>query len=81
MSLMKYFKFLDHIFFFSRSSRISSTQPEPHLHHNNGYDSDGNENVEKENEWTNVCFSQPIHVEDLILSQTQSTPGSSQVCV
>eukprot|EP00112_Aurelia_sp_Birch-Aquarium-sp1_P000782 Seg1076.8 transcript_id=Seg1076.8/GoldUCD/mRNA.D3Y31 product="Serine/threonine-protein kinase Chk1" protein_id=Seg1076.8/GoldUCD/D3Y31 len=59
-------------------SRISSTQPEPHLHHNNGYDSDGNENVEKENEWTNVCFSQPIHVEDLILSQTQSTPGSSQ---
>ncbi len=64
------FKF---IFF---SSRISSTQPEPRIR-NDSADIGGE--VDEKRDWSNVCFSQPLHVDDLILTQTQQTPGSSQV--
>lgn len=58
-------------------SSMSSTQPEPRSCHSDN-DSDVENEDRRTNEWTNVCFSQPMHMEDLILSQTQSTPGSSQ---
>ncbi|XP_065055969.1 serine/threonine-protein kinase Chk1-like isoform X1 [Rhopilema esculentum] len=58
--------------------RISSTQPEPRLRNDTGYNDEEDDDGDRKNEWTNLCFSQPLHVDDLILSQTQSTPGSSQ---
>ncbi len=51
---------------------MSSTQPEPRIRHDSDDDKD-----DDNDDYNNVCFSQPLHVDDLILTQTQLTPGSS----
>lgn len=58
------------------SSRISSTQPEPRIRNDIGCHDDQDE--ETRTDFGHVCFSQPLYVDDLILTQTQATPGSSQ---
>ena len=65
------------IAFLIGSSRISSTQPEPRIRNDIGCHDDQDE--ETRTDFGHVCFSQPLYVDDLILTQTQATPGSSQV--
>ena len=60
-------------------SRISSSQPNPSLRNDTGYASgEGEDNDAQERAPDSIWFSQPVHVDDMLLSQGPSTPGSSK---
>lgn len=59
------------------SNRVSLSQPDPSLSSHNTYDNDDYENDENDLR-APVWYSQPTHIEDMLLSQISATPGSSQ---
>jgi len=56
-------------------TRLSLSQPDPFLRHRNEIEYDSNAS---EDHTSSVWYSQPVHIEDMLLSQISSTPGSSQ---
>lgn len=59
-------------------NRISLSQPDPTIDHFDGC-KDDKENVESSvDEPNNAFFSQPTNINDMLLSQIATTPGSSQ---
>lgn len=57
------------------SNNVSNSQPNPRI---NAYRSDEDIDFVHDNQSTYMSFTQPIHIDDMLLSQISCTPGSSQ---
>ena len=64
---------------FSPINRISLSQPDPTIEHIDRENDQTDSDDTRIDEPNNVFFSQPTNINDMLLSQIATTPGSSQV--
>jgi len=66
--------------------RFSLSQPDPTIEDNEFKLDDpqsgvNNNNALRRGDENTIAWSQPANIEDMLLSQISTTPGSSQVCI